>query len=408
MQLSIEHPLFVKALPILNHIKSHDYEAFFVGGCVRDLLLDRPINDIDIATSAFPEEIMQIFPHTFDVGIQHGTVGVLYQDELYEVTTFRTEDEYSDHRRPDSVTFVRSLEEDTLRRDFTINALAMDDQGVIFDYHGGIHDLDLQVIRCVRAPMDRFHEDSLRMMRAIRFASQLGFVIDGETLEAIRLLSSDLNYVAIERVRVEFMKFLEGDYFAQCTQLPSDSGLADYILGLSKESASIILPKIAQDLAPLHEIPSELRSDLIWSRLCYYLDYNQEQTTKYLRKWKHSNDFIRTVQEISILLDAYYSKQITRELLYVHSESVIELIDSYLMAHQCINYPSYSQLKSQLPISQRSDIQTNGQKIMSWLQMTKGGPIIGHIFEDIESKILNEELINREEEIASYVQDKYL
>ena len=132
--------VFKAALPILNKINKVGYEAYFVGGCVRDLLLNRHIHDIDIATSAYPEEIKQIFEKTIDTGIKHGTVTVLYEGQSYEITTFRTESGYQDYRRPDKVTFVQNLSEDLKRRDFTINALAMDAEGKIIDHFYGLND----------------------------------------------------------------------------------------------------------------------------------------------------------------------------------------------------------------------------------------------------------------------------
>ncbi|XJS11588.1 CCA tRNA nucleotidyltransferase [Aerococcaceae bacterium WGS1372] len=185
MPVLLEDELFKKALPVLKQIESHGYEAYFVGGCVRDTLLNKTINDIDIASSARPEEIEKIFKTTFDVGKEHGTIVVLVNNEPYEVTTFRTEGDYKDYRRPDEVNFVRNLEEDTLRRDFTINAMAINGDGELFDYHGGVNDLNNKIIRCVGIAMERFEEDALRMMRAIRFASQLGFFIEEKSFEAI-------------------------------------------------------------------------------------------------------------------------------------------------------------------------------------------------------------------------------
>lgn len=133
---------FMKALPVIQKIQEAGYEAYFVGGSVRDRILKKPIADVDIATSAFPMEVKEIFPRTVDVGIEHGTVMVLFEGEGYEVTTFRTESTYQDYRRPDTVTFVRSLEEDLKRRDFTVNALAMNSEGELIDYFGGLKDIE--------------------------------------------------------------------------------------------------------------------------------------------------------------------------------------------------------------------------------------------------------------------------
>ena len=159
---------FQRALPILQQIEAHGYEAYFVGGSVRDTLLGKAIADVDIATSAFPAEIKEIFPKTIDTGIKHGTVTVMQQGIGYEVTTFRTESGYQDFRRPDHVTFVRSLKKDLQRRDFTINALAVRADGLVIDEFDGLTDLANQTIRAVWNADERFHEDALRMMRAVR------------------------------------------------------------------------------------------------------------------------------------------------------------------------------------------------------------------------------------------------
>ena len=188
---------FQDALPVLDIFEKNGFEAYFVGGSVRDALLHKPINDIDIATSAFPEEVKSIFKKTIDVGIQHGTVVVLFQNEPYEVTTFRTESGYQDYRRPDQVTFVRSLEEDLKRRDFTINAFAMDQKGIIKDFFQGLQDLEKKIIRAVGDPYERFHEDALRIMRAIRFQSQLNFDIEEQTFQAVVESASLLSTAAL-------------------------------------------------------------------------------------------------------------------------------------------------------------------------------------------------------------------
>ncbi|HRK99784.1 MAG TPA: CCA tRNA nucleotidyltransferase, partial [Trichococcus flocculiformis] len=181
----IEAPEFQKAIPIIEAIERAGYEAYFVGGSVRDALLHLDISDVDIASSAMPEEIQRIFPITFDVGIQHGTVMVLHERETYEITTFRTESKYEKFRRPEKVEYVRSLQDDLKRRDFTINAIAIDRHGNIKDFFSGQEDLANKLIRAVGNPEERFREDALRMMRAARFVSQLDFEIEQATKEAI-------------------------------------------------------------------------------------------------------------------------------------------------------------------------------------------------------------------------------
>lgn len=201
---------FKKALPVLNKLIDAGYEAYFVGGSVRDRILDLDVNDVDIATSAQPLEIKKIFKRTVDVGIEHGTIMVLVGDESYEITTFRTESTYRDFRRPDSVTFVRSLEEDLKRRDFTMNAIALDNKGNIMDPFHGMADIDKGIIRAVGNPHERFKEDALRMMRAVRFSAQLDFQIESETMVSIRENAPLLEKIAVERIQIEFEKLLIG------------------------------------------------------------------------------------------------------------------------------------------------------------------------------------------------------
>ena len=193
---------------IIRTLQDAGYEAYAVGGCVRDSVLGREPNDWDITTSAKPEEVKKLFKVTIDTGIQHGTVTVRLHKQSYEVTTYRIDGEYSDHRRPDGVTFTDELKEDLLRRDFTINAMAASDSDGIVDLYGGMQDLEDKVIRCVGDPDKRFDEDALRIMRAVRFAAQLGFDIDAATLEAAKRHVEDLKQVSVERIQVELTKLL--------------------------------------------------------------------------------------------------------------------------------------------------------------------------------------------------------
>ena len=175
----------------------HGFSLYLVGGAVRDYLLSKPSHDYDFTTDARPEEIKSMFRHTIDTGIKHGTVTVLFKGESYEITTFRTESDYSDSRHPDSVTFVRSLSEDLKRRDFTINAFALDiSKGEIIDEHGGFEDLKNGVIRAIGNPEERFKEDALRIMRAARFSAKLGFKIEENTKNAMTKLSSTIKKVS--------------------------------------------------------------------------------------------------------------------------------------------------------------------------------------------------------------------
>ena len=191
---------------IITTLQENGYEAYAVGGCVRDSILGRIPGDWDITTSAMPEETKALFQKTFDTGIEHGTVTVLLDGEGYEVTTYRIDGEYEDSRHPKEVTFTRCLEEDLLRRDFTINAMAYNKKDGLVDLFGGIEDIKKKVVRCVGDANARFSEDALRILRGIRFAAQLGFEIEEETRNGMRLLASTLKNISAERIQVELVK----------------------------------------------------------------------------------------------------------------------------------------------------------------------------------------------------------
>ena len=193
---------------ILHRLEEKGFEAYVVGGCVRDSLLGREPHDWDITTSATPQQVKKIFQRTVDTGLKHGTVTVLLDREPYEVTTYRIDGEYLDGRHPSGVTFTRSLREDLQRRDFTINAMAYSDSRGLQDCFGGLEDLKKGMIRAVGDPMKRFGEDALRIMRAVRFAAQLGYAVEDETRRAMKTLAPTLSRVSAERIAAELEKLL--------------------------------------------------------------------------------------------------------------------------------------------------------------------------------------------------------
>ncbi len=193
---------------IIETIQKAGWDAYAVGGCVRDSMLGRVPNDWDITTAARPEEIKGLFRHTVDTGIQHGTVTVLVDREGFEVTTYRIDGEYEDGRHPKNVSFTDSLTEDLRRRDFTINAMAYNEEKGLVDIFGGRQDLEEGIIRCVGRAEERFEEDALRMLRAIRFSAQLGYRIEDKTKEAISRLSFTLSRISAERIQAELVKLL--------------------------------------------------------------------------------------------------------------------------------------------------------------------------------------------------------
>lgn len=216
---------------IIKSLENAGFEAYAVGGCVRDSLLGRTPNDWDITTSALPVDVKKIFSHTVDTGIQHGTVTVLIDKLAFEVTTYRIDGEYEDNRHPKAVEFTQNLVEDLKRRDFTINAMAYNDKAGLVDIFEGERDLALGIIRCVGNPYDRFDEDALRVLRAARFAAQLGFEIDEKTKLAMEDKAPNLSDISAERIQVELVKLLVSDN--------PDMLRTMYKLGITK----IILPQ---------------------------------------------------------------------------------------------------------------------------------------------------------------------
>lgn len=219
------------ARAIIDKLTKHGYEAYIVGGCVRDSLLGNEPKDWDITTSASPFEVKNLFSHTIDTGLQHGTVTILLDGETYEVTTYRVDGKYEDHRRPTEVTFTKSLKEDVLRRDFTINAMAYNDEEGLIDLHGGAKDLKEGIIRCVGIADQRFDEDALRILRALRFAARFDFVIEDSTKKAMIEKKEFLKDISAERIREELTKILLSDH--------PEMLLKAYEMGITK----IILPE---------------------------------------------------------------------------------------------------------------------------------------------------------------------
>ncbi len=208
-EIKIEIP--ERANLIIHTLEDAGYEAYAVGGCVRDCVLGRVPNDWDITTSALPEQVKALFRRTVDTGLKHGTVTVLMGDEGFEVTTYRIDGEYDDGRHPREVEFTRDLSEDLRRRDFTINAMAYNDREGLVDLYDGLGDIEKKVIRCVGEPYERFGEDALRMLRAVRFSAQLGYSIEEKTREAITKLSKNLEKISAERIHTELVKLLVSD-----------------------------------------------------------------------------------------------------------------------------------------------------------------------------------------------------
>ena len=224
-----------KVCAIIEVLEENGHEAYIVGGCVRDAILGKEPDDWDITTSALPETVIGLFPRIVETGLKHGTVTVFMEKEGFEVTTYRIDGEYLDNRHPKEVSFTSKLKEDLRRRDFTINAMAYNDRKGLIDIFGGISDLKQGLIRCVGNPEERFTEDALRILRAVRFAAGLGFEIEESTKKAMKSLAGNLSTISYERIQVELVKLLISDN-------PSELETA-YELEITRE----ILPEFDSD-----------------------------------------------------------------------------------------------------------------------------------------------------------------
>ena len=391
-----KEPLFLEALPVMQQLVDAGYEAYFVGGSVRDMLLHQPISDVDIATSATPQEVKEIFSHTVDVGIEHGTVMVIHHKEGYEVTTFRTEEGYEDFRHPDKVTFVRSLEEDLKRRDFTINALAIGIDDQLMDFFDGIGDLERQCIRCVGDAKERFNEDALRMFRAVRFVGQLGFQIEENTKNAISLLKMNLSKVAVERMKVEFEKMIQSSYRKDALKLFVETGL--YQACPLFDGKEDVLLKLAE--FPIKEM-SVLQA---WILFVDELKLSDKEVTHLLKSWKSSNEQIRDV------LVGYKTYRARKEeewnffLAYDCPYEVASEVEQLLIAqNKSTSMAGLEETYQSLPIRSMNDIQLNGHDIIRILKLEKKGPIIGQVLKTVEKMILEQSIENDAEILEAYV-----
>lgn len=271
---------------IIGKLNQNGYEAYAVGGCVRDTLLGKEPEDWDITTSALPWQVKSLFPRTIDTGIQHGTVTILMDHTGYEVTTYRIDGEYEDGRHPKEVAFTPDLREDLRRRDFTINAMAYSHETGIVDEFGGMEDLKQGIIRCVGTAMDRFQEDALRILRAIRFSAQLNFQIEKETWEAIFCIAPNLVKVSKERIQIELTKLLLSPHPEQITDV--------YRTGISRYVSDSFAAIPYEDIIVTSELP-EIRY-IRWAACLRGI--SSSDAVRVLKDLKMDNDTISKVQTL--------------------------------------------------------------------------------------------------------------
>lgn len=390
MQIKHLPTLFEPARPVLQKIEAAGYEAYFVGGCVRDTILGDSIHDIDIATSAYPSEIKAIFKRTVDTGIQHGTVMILDHGTGYETTTFRTESGYQDYRRPDKVTFVRSLKDDLNRRDFTINALAMKEDGTVIDLFNGLSDLQNQIIKAVGNPEERFHEDALRMMRAVRFASKLDFNIEDATLKGITDNGELLTKIAVERIEVEFSKLLLGLNPPKGLQYFIDTNLYQYCPNLINYKDAL------QKLADAHNWSIIKNKQQAWSVLIYALQLTDRgQITSFMKQWKLPNDLINHVQKVIKLVDIIKQDHVDNLALF---EAGMDAVKSAVIVAKFFGWPHHDLVDQfdRLPIQDSHQLAVNGGNLIQQAGI-KPGPELGEVIARLQRMVVNEQLPNNTE-----------
>ncbi len=413
---------------LLRRLTDQGYEGYFVGGCVRDELMGRPVNDMDIATNATPEQVMALFERTIPTGLEHGTITVLIENEPFEVTTYRTETEYVDHRRPEQVQFVRELSEDLRRRDFTMNAIARGIDGEYVDPFHGIEDLRNGIIRCVGIADERFEEDALRMVRGIRFASVFDFEIEQQTWQALLNHQALIKHIATERIRVEMEKMIAGPYPYHGIELLLSSGLIPYM------KVDVPCEKLNLDLLRSLELLPSSPLVLRWTLIALALGMDEQQIKQYFKSWTFPNTITDQVSKIVRMNQRLYDGVIEQESVSLtENEVVIEstssIDQSYVRFVSCVLdygkeiaqhwhtlYPvlpsTYQQRLStigqqadswleQLTIYSLADLPIKGQEVLEYVKIP-AGKWLGELFNEILLVVATGQLENNKEAILHY------
>lgn len=354
------------AKQIIEKINAQGGEAYIVGGAVRDYMLGNLPDDIDIATSLLPDEVMALFPRSVPTGIEHGTVTVILDHHPFEVTTFRSEGTYSDSRRPDHVSLGVSLEEDMKRRDFTMNAMAFH-AGNVVDLFNGQNDLKERVIRTVGSPYERFEEDALRIMRAFRFMSQLNFRLDDEARLAAKGLAPKLQHIAMERIAIEFEKLMMGPAYRRALTDINELDIYNYLPNVTE---SLLQRVIADERKPI---------DVVSSWALFILHSNDED---WLLPWKRSKALIREARVLASLLQS----GLDTFKIYETDESTLS---TYL---RMTGHPETAEkLKRNLPILSRQEMQFNGRDA---LEVGAKGKQIKYLLAHLERLVIYKEVKN--------------
>jgi len=373
------------AIDIINKLEAASYEAYFVGGCVRDMLMGIEPKDFDITTNATPEQIKGAFRRTVDTGIKHGTVTVLAGDESYEVTTYRLDGEYLNFRHPEQVIYTNELKEDLKRRDFTVNAIAYHPQRGYIDFFGGKDDIEAKIIRGVGDAAERFTEDALRMLRAVRFACQLDFDIEKGTFSALVEKAELISHVSMERIRDEIIKAFTSEYVEKAEYF-MECEILDYALPFMRDYLRAHLEGF---LKCLGELPKDAK-DTTNVLSILFKDMSGEDITKNLRLLKMDNATMRDVLFISqnmyeeIKLDEYNVKKMISQIGMDNYFALLECKAACGEDVESLKSIGEQVTKRAEPIFLK-DLSINGNVIMEkfGVQGVKVGEILGALHDEV-------------------------
>jgi len=401
---------------IISKLEADGNQAYAVGGCIRDSVLKRTPEDWDITTSAVPGQVKALFKRTVDTGIKHGTVTIMIDKNGYEVTTYRVDGEYEDGRHPKSVQFSVSLIEDLQRRDFTINAMAYNSSTGLIDEFNGIDDLNSKIIRCVGNPIERFSEDALRMMRAIRFSAQLGFAIEGQTFAAIRELAVNINKVSRERIHVELNKTLLSDH-PEYIMMMYETRLTKQILPVIDDILSGRRSQVTLTMLKLS--PKEL----VLKYAALLNDKTLGDVNETLRDLKLDNNTIFTVSKLvehsKLVIDE--KEPAVREAIHKYGKDIIPLLISHqetiLKAkevstgikmiggknHIAVVKRLYQEIINRGDCISIKDLDVNGSDLMEY---GLKGPKIGETLDELLHIVMENPKLNEKETLIAMIENR--
>lgn len=388
---------FLAGIEVIETLENHHYQAFFVGGCVRDLLLKRPIGDIDIATSASPDKVQQVFNKVIPVGIEHGTVIVRHNQQSFEVTTFRVDGNYTDQRHPDEVKFINTIDKDLERRDFTINALAMDKKGNIIDLFDGKQDLQRQIIRTVGDGCKRFSEDPLRIIRALRFSSQLGFTIAQDTLRNMEQVKAQIENLSIERITNEFTKLFAGSYLTNGIKYLKSLQIYKHLPVMVEYT--YIIDKLPTTLKPLYSFGEVIA-------LFHYVEPSIP-ITSWAKSWKCSNKTKQEAMQLVQALNYYQKKSLDAWTVYqldtAYYRGLLRLISIFFPDDFVPTSDIMHQMQQNLAIKSKKDLALKGHDLLDLFPHAAKGPWLKETIDHMERAVIFGTVANTKYELKEWV-----